>query len=854
MLENYLNYEKINEENNDQINQYYSDNNEKEEDTCVNNKYMFSSNDEKLQNDNKINIPNPNKIEIITLDTLSSNRINYKITSEDKIRNLEINSPLEKNPIEEKEIKNYVILENLYLQDGKVNITTNNTNMSNNINFNSNEQSPIKEVKNKNEEIEKLHQILLEGKDDEEDNKIIEENNSKYNNDNNNNLIETNHIISLNNNNDNNLIKEEKEENEISENQYAEFIQKMRNNKELELKEKIKNEMRPKIFKEIYTKEYNEILENVKIEIEKELSDELNKKLNEEINYIKKRQNYFLKTKENELEKKIKDKINYELNEELNKELMLKDKELKLRYTQRYENYKKKLDKDLNTEFEKIKKKKQKEIDNIKSLIYRSKCSEKIKINKINNLKKNINFYHEENTKGVEKIDKMIINEENNFNNQNVKIHYENSNNPIEYQEKQKEEDENLKNENNFNNKDSFEEEENEKMEPEKDVNIDNYNNYSENESQMNNNISQNKISFMNNTKNNCVNLAEINNRIKFNSGRKSEKNTIKNSNENEENENIIDNDINIKNINESNIYIRNNNQNMIYSNVKNIQKNNNISNNSFSYKNLSSISNIKISTINNIIKNKSNIDLSNSENEIIEKEKIITEYIPNNFQVSQKKIISIKEISKKNNDNFEKDENNNNIFYSIQIDKNIPNSIQEFGNYLINHIEKEENYKILYQSEIKQLKTKIKKIFTQSKTTDHCLTEYMIELWDKIDISYFTRYQILKQLINLSQLNLYTFLDRETEYLTNYFQITEIIFSQIKKREKLKSKLQIKANKNELLSCDREELDHLTKNIESMINSFKQKYKGLDIIWKGIKYQSFMNYENWYYEMEQNQ
>ena len=129
-----------------------------------------------------------------------------------------------------------------------------------------------------------------------------------------------------------------------------------------------------------------------------------------------------------------------------------------------------------------------------------------------------------------------------------------------------------------------------------------------------------------------------------------------------------------------------------------------------------------------------------------------------------------------------------------------------------------------------------------------------MIELWDKIDISYFTRYQILKQLINLSQLNLYTFLDRETEYLTNYFQITEIIFSQIKKREKLKSKLQIKANKNELLSCDREELDHLTKNIESMINSFKQKYKGLDIIWKGIKYQSFMNYENWYYEMEQNQ
>ena len=218
-----------------------------------------------------------------------------------------------------------------------------------------------------------------------------------------------------------------------------------------------------------------------------------------------------------------------------------------------------------------------------------------------------------------------------------------------------------------------------------------------------------------------------------------------------------------------------------------------------------------------------------------------------------KKKNLSKKEITNKSTKLETEDNNIKSIFYSIQIDKNIPISITEFGKYLINHIEKEEKYKILYLSEIKQLKTKIKKIFIQSKKNDHCLTEFMIELWDKIDTSYFTRYQILKQLIHLSPLNLYTFLDRETEYLTNYFQITQIIFSQIKKRENLKSKLQVKANKNELLSCDREELDYLTNNLDNNIKSFKQKFKGLDIIWKGIRYEWFMNYENWYYEMEQN-
>ena len=146
----------------------------------------------------------------------------------------------------------------------------------------------------------------------------------------------------------------------------------------------------------------------------------------------------------------------------------------------------------------------------------------------------------------------------------------------------------------------------------------------------------------------------------------------------------------------------------------------------------------------------------------------------------------------------------------------------------------------------------KIKKIFSSSGGTDHCLTDYLLDIWDKIEVSYFIRYQIMNNIIKLNSTNLYLFLDRETEYLTNYFQISELIFEKIKKRENIKLRLQIKSNRNENISdMDREELDLITKNLEDNIKMFKNKYEGNNIIWKGIYYEWFMNYEKWFYEME---
>ena len=90
---------------------------------------------------------------------------------------------------------------------------------------------------------------------------------------------------------------------------------------------------------------------------------------------------------------------------------------------------------------------------------------------------------------------------------------------------------------------------------------------------------------------------------------------------------------------------------------------------------------------------------------------------------------------------------NNTKNCVSLIIDKNIPGTLVEFGKYLIKYIEKEENYRILLEKELKKIKEKIKKIFDKNNQSDHCLLEYMIELWDKLEVSYSNRYKIFMDL-----------------------------------------------------------------------------------------------------------
>ena len=499
------------------------------------------------------------------------------------------------------------------------------------------------------------------------------------------------------------------------------------------------------------------------------------------------------------------------------------------------------------------------QLNDIKSKIYRSRCSEKIKISKINKMKKNIGTYNEKNNVGIKKIDKILGNEsdkeENNpndgFDNMIPPSLKDNYYNNEENQNKDKEY--NLVYD--YNN--SYYNKQNNNINFDNNMNNFNVNQDFINDEQNNFKSKTNNINKQNSFKakkqgDNSVNLAELNKRIKESTDKisrgpfintESKKDQEFNQNENNQNIDFVNNNIydfpqeeNIQNdfdIEEKDIDDLNENlRDKTYKENENIIERQN--NNHFNQQNYNV----------NKIYNKPKAEIQTNFNYLNNKSNNINNY-------SNLKKYKTQEILRKNHNDFIFDKNKN-IFYSLQISPNIPTNISDFGKFLISHIEKEENYKILFYKELKSFKSKIKKIFSNANSTDHCLTDYLLDIWEKIDVSFYIRYQIMKNVIKLNANDLYMFLDRETEYLTNYFQISEKIFEEIKKRENNKAKLQAKNNRNEMiLELDRNKLDEITHVLEEDIAMFKNKYEGMNIVWKGIYYEWFMNYEKWFYEME---
>ncbi len=86
--------------------------------------------------------------------------------------------------------------------------------------------------------------------------------------------------------------------------------------------------------------------------------------------------------------------------------------------------------------------------------------------------------------------------------------------------------------------------------------------------------------------------------------------------------------------------------------------------------------------------------------------------------------------------------------------------------------------------------------------------------------------------------------MDKETEFLTDYFQKAQEVYNFIKTREKLNTKLQVKANKcriyyyiDELTTDDKEKFSLFTKELEKKIRMFKQAYS-MEVVWKGLYYE----------------
>ena len=796
MEEHYI----INSQN--QFDQIYINTNS---DISVNNKYMTSEKNEKNNLNNNIGTSENNYSDFNNDEFNEKNNIN-KINNEDDLN--EINLPLKIDSERDKgiinnmiindsptkspnysTIENYIKMENLYIQDGKLNTSLTNNNFYSSNNTIKNSTPNFLDTKRNSEIIQKNEEKL----------KILQDELTKKIGNNNLDDIQN---FEIDDNDDFNsqlnysLSKESDSFNNDNDN--FESKQKIRNEKENKIKENITKELRPKLFNEIYKKEYKNIYNKVKNEIEKELKNEIDLYFNNQISSFKKKQNILLMEKENEIGNKIREKCENEMEIELNRELELKIKEHKFKFNQKIESFKKKIELDLKNKYEVKKQELNKEINEIKSKLYRKKSNEKLKINKINQLKNNIKIFSERNNKIVEKIDK-IINSKDLEDDTLIQSNSQTSRTGL----KNKIND----NRNSISKGQSFIR----LLNNNNSYSVINPNYFNQTNKQFDDifisSLEKSDRNLYRNPSNNSVNLKEINQQIKLNSGR---------SCKNIKNKKFICNDIDNK-FSKNNYLFEQESISPINSKTNIFNNNINKNNNGVLY-NIKKIINIKdtspiLSKEQNNFKRKKTYDKS----PIRKNEKYITE----------------------------------NIFYSIQIDKNIPITVSEFGKYLIKHIEKEEKYKILFNNELKSFCYKIKNIFDNSNSNDHCLTEYMLDLWNKLQISYYIRYQIMKKIIQFNSSNLYTFLDRETEYLINYYTISEKIFSIIEKRENIKLKLQIQSNRNELNINDQNKFNEISNKLENFIEDFKDKYKNVDIIWKGLRYQWFMNYEKWFYEME---
>ena len=131
-------------------------------------------------------------------------------------------------------------------------------------------------------------------------------------------------------------------------------------------------------------------------------------------------------------------------------------------------------------------------------------------------------------------------------------------------------------------------------------------------------------------------------------------------------------------------------------------------------------------------------------------------------------------------------------------------------------------------------------------------LIDNLLNLWNKINLSYQKRYDILKFIINLKEpYKIYNLLENENMHLFKYYKLGENIFKEIKTREMKKINLQKLIDKKMNFIKEQKQLDVLTKKLGEKVFNFKYQNKGYEIIWRGIKYENLLRYENWLYENE---
>jgi hypothetical protein len=172
----------------------------------------------------------------------------------------------------------------------------------------------------------------------------------------------------------------------------------------------------------------------------------------------------------------------------------------------------------------------------------------------------------------------------------------------------------------------------------------------------------------------------------------------------------------------------------------------------------------------------------------------------------------------------------------SLKLYHSIPISMIDFGRYLINHIESEDKFKIEYLSSESSLLKNIEKKLVAISLHDHGMLKYLIDKWDSIDLSYERRLYVLKKLI-YNPRDIYFYLEKETEALSDYVSKTEALFKDIQYRERLKYQISNKKKRGINVSKYMNELGTCSANLKNKLKRIKVKYD-IDVIWRGIVYE----------------
>ena len=173
-----------------------------------------------------------------------------------------------------------------------------------------------------------------------------------------------------------------------------------------------------------------------------------------------------------------------------------------------------------------------------------------------------------------------------------------------------------------------------------------------------------------------------------------------------------------------------------------------------------------------------------------------------------------------------------------------VPNDYNDFQHFIEEYVDNEREYKALFNN----LKNKVfsmikenisllsnKKLYETSGFNHNpiVLLDYLLEIWNKIDLCYKNRYLVLDFINKSSLIDILKFLDEETQGLTKYYKETEEVINLIREKEKIK--YDISKVKGITVSCSR--LDDFNNEIRNKISKLK-KEKNLSIFWKGLNYE----------------